>query len=255
MPTNTGFKIFNDETGWHDVDGLYITEDKKGCFEPAQNIVSVDRHGVITCADGLKFEDREKVRIWHIMVCAGPNENSPDSGDDALMFFKLYMKEGQSVDEAVDELASRFDDKRFTETWSTVFRWALNAIVYATYSDPGEEVWANGEARKLWERILEAPEGSKTRRNLESKARQQGIDPDRHIVLGKNIFVDRKRPMPGHDSKATGRRLEVRTLVKGFWRQQVHGKGRLERKRIFVQPFWRGPENSVQSTSRKHILK
>lgn len=41
----------------------------------------------------------------------------------------------------------------------------------------------------------------------------------------------------GHASSAPS----IRSIVRGHFRNQAHGKGRAERKRIYVKPFWRGP--------------
>jgi len=32
-------------------------------------------------------------------------------------------------------------------------------------------------------------------------------------------------------------------LVRGHWRNQAHGPGRMARKRIWIQPYWKGPED------------
>ena len=45
----------------------------------------------------------------------------------------------------------------------------------------------------------------------------------------------------------------VQTLVRGHWKHQPHGKGRSERKYIFVEPYWRGPEDAP-ITVRPHAL-
>lgn len=37
---------------------------------------------------------------------------------------------------------------------------------------------------------------------------------------------------------------KVQFLVRGHWRRQAHGAGRALRKTIWVQPFWKGPEES-----------
>lgn len=39
-----------------------------------------------------------------------------------------------------------------------------------------------------------------------------------------------------------GWKVQARHSVRGHWRQQACGAGRLERRRLFVQPHWRGPE-------------
>ena len=36
----------------------------------------------------------------------------------------------------------------------------------------------------------------------------------------------------------------VQSVVTGHWKMQVYGAGRTLRKRIFVQPYWRGPEDA-----------
>jgi len=33
-------------------------------------------------------------------------------------------------------------------------------------------------------------------------------------------------------------------IVRGHWRNQVHGAGRIGRKRIWIQPYWKGPEHA-----------
>lgn len=37
---------------------------------------------------------------------------------------------------------------------------------------------------------------------------------------------------------------KVQFLVRGHWRQQAHGPGRTLRKPIWIEPFWKGPEDS-----------
>lgn len=42
----------------------------------------------------------------------------------------------------------------------------------------------------------------------------------------------------------TGKKITVQSVVTGHWKSQPHGPGRKERKRIFVSPYWRGPEDA-----------
>jgi len=42
-----------------------------------------------------------------------------------------------------------------------------------------------------------------------------------------------------------GWHVRVRFVVRGHWRNQPHGEGRQERKRIWIQPFWKGPEGTA----------
>lgn len=49
----------------------------------------------------------------------------------------------------------------------------------------------------------------------------------------------------------TGTKLSVQGFVEGHFKSQVHGAGRTLRKRIFVEPYWRGPEDAPIAL-RKH---
>jgi hypothetical protein len=42
-----------------------------------------------------------------------------------------------------------------------------------------------------------------------------------------------------------GWRVRMRHVVRGHWKQQFHGEGRAQRKRIWVEPYWRGPEGGA----------
>lgn len=42
----------------------------------------------------------------------------------------------------------------------------------------------------------------------------------------------------------TGQKLEVRSVVRGHWKQQPYGEGRKFRKNIWIEPYERGPEGA-----------
>lgn len=48
-----------------------------------------------------------------------------------------------------------------------------------------------------------------------------------------------------------GWRVRVRHIVSGHWKMQIYGKNRSLRKRIWVKPYWRGPEGQE---SWKHLI-
>ena len=51
----------------------------------------------------------------------------------------------------------------------------------------------------------------------------------------------------------TGSSPTVRTLVMGHWKHQVCGTGRTERRRIFIEPYWRGPDDAPVAVRPHHI--
>lgn len=53
--------------------------------------------------------------------------------------------------------------------------------------------------------------------------------------------------------EGTGRSPRVQCMVRGHRRRQVCGRGRLERKTIWIQPFWRGGQD-LPIAVREHVL-
>jgi hypothetical protein len=57
---------------------------------------------------------------------------------------------------------------------------------------------------------------------------------------------------------AEGWTMSVKTMVRGHWRQQPVGPGRLQRRPTLVRPHWRGPEDapiSVHATAFRSLEK
>lgn len=73
-------------------------------------------------------------------------------------------------------------------------------------------------------------------------------------IIGKEIQLDRElkeaarawTDAQGGDKAAW--RIKKRFTVRGHWRNQACGPGRQERKRIWIQPFWKGPKEGEKLT-------
>lgn len=68
-------------------------------------------------------------------------------------------------------------------------------------------------------------------------------------TVGTQIFLndlkklrDQARELAEGGEQSPGWAHKARYSVRGHWKSQPFGPGRLERKRIFVKPYWRGPE-------------
>lgn len=72
-------------------------------------------------------------------------------------------------------------------------------------------------------------------------------------IVGKNIVADE---FYHHEKKASAetREIMVRFRVRGHWRNQVCGPERMERKRIWIRPFWKGPSLS-DLINKKYVVK
>ena len=51
--------------------------------------------------------------------------------------------------------------------------------------------------------------------------------------------------LAGTDKAAAGWKVRVKHTVRGHWKMQAHGEGRADRRRLWVQPYWRGPDGAA----------
>jgi hypothetical protein len=231
-PSRDEVQIYNDQTEWHRVEGFYVTEDK-------------------TAAG----------RLWRFMfVGSSKNPDKPD--DDALVHFGVALPGGISLEEALRRERERHGalittrekspgfNAFFLSNWERLFKYAMNIIVYATTPDINlEHVDLNKEFRQIRDRVQKLPKNSQKREDLKKKLRE--MDPRHRILLGRGIppWTNEER---GLDRE--GRTVTVRVQVQGHWKNQPYGPKSSLRKRLFVSPYWRGPELGDVSTPI-HVLK
>ena len=71
--------------------------------------------------------------------------------------------------------------------------------------------------------------------------------------LTRDVKVDCRDAVRAYSQGRTHASPSVQCLVRGHWKQQACGKGGSERKNIFVEPYWRGPEDA-HIALRKHAV-
>ena len=77
---------------------------------------------------------------------------------------------------------------------------------------------------------------------------------DSTYVVGRPLKHDVREAVRAYvEEGREHRHLNVQTLVAGHWRSQAYGEDRLLRKRIWVEPYWRGPEDAP-IVQRPHVL-
>lgn len=74
------------------------------------------------------------------------------------------------------------------------------------------------------------------------------------FLLAAPVAIDLREHVAGVSSGRVSTAPKVQFLVRGHWREQVHGAARSLRKRIWIQPFWKGPEGA-RVLLRSHTLK
>jgi hypothetical protein len=89
-----------------------------------------------------------------------------------------------------------------------------------------------------------------------SKNRRHGPPDLQHsrFILAAPVTIDLREHVAGVSSGRASAAPKVQFLVRGHWREQAHGAARSLRKRIWIEPFWKGPEGA-RVLLRSHNLK
>lgn len=82
--------------------------------------------------------------------------------------------------------------------------------------------------------------------------REKGIWP-RVWLFGQNVKLQPElRRMArevalgqSSDHAVQGWKVRIKHVVRGHWKNQPHGEGRTQRKRKWIEPYWRGPEGAA----------
>lgn len=257
------YKVYNDITGWHIAEGVYIVEDVN-----------------------------TRPRCWRLILAALPNEKSVDQYDDAIYHWLIHFPDGRSVEESIQESidvvykqhsegeykrvlilkdgtehtftsvipATEADEQRlkiFEDMQKIVlplFRYIMNVVLYSTLPDADVTFTdANPEYAALRRRAIKE-KNKRKRKELNRRAQALGSHP--RIVLGGSIVISRE--MKDTSTKGTeDRKQRVRSLVSGHWHHFWTGPRNIpeERKLVkkWVQPYWRGPE-AAPLTRKEHVL-
>lgn len=147
--------------------------------------------------------------------------------------------------------ASKADFSAFNRFMPVFWDLLVNLILYATWPEAGqrEDATYNPEAAKLLDQMKRHQKGS--HKHDRAKAALKRTPLYRRIVLGRTVAAVPPSPT------GEGDLLKVRTLVQGHWMRVAVGPGRpnerTDRKWVFRQPFWRGPEGAVEGTHRHRL--
>lgn len=99
---------------------------------------------------------------------------------------------------------------------------------------------------------------SKMRSGKSGKSKREAEEPEHRVVfVGAPLKIDCRPSITDYiehgSSKRKGAPPQVQTLVRGHFRRQVCGVGRRDRKTIWIEPFWRGPEDAPILTRPKAV--
>lgn len=116
--------------------------------------------------------------------------------------------------------------------WSSVFRWIMNVVLYATM--PDARVQRDPVTTKHWQRMQKAK--GTARKEAERRWRRLG----HRMIVGQGV-------------EALGDALKERVLVTGHYRHVVHGPRRSLRRRQWIEPYYKGPEDAPESRTQHRL--
>lgn len=227
-PADLGLEVYNSDSGWHDLDGIYISED---------------------------YDDEDGATTWRFLLVGVPKPIQDTNGlsldNDALLHWRFRFAHS-SLEECIahteQEMIEQTESEAFKEIiprWRQLFRFAMNTILYATMPDADvERVVTNEAARRLFARVAKLPKGKKRER---LKARLKGMNTESRYVLGRSVKVDRTVAEARRSGGKGGRTLNVQHRRTGHYRDQPYGEGRKLIKRIWIKPCWVGGKDKPLS--------
>jgi hypothetical protein len=187
-------------------------------------------------------EEDTDPRSWRLMACGEcRGELMPGVPDDAVFHWELRLPDDMLLIEALarQQEAVRRDERRIGHTfgpnaveWQRLFLFVLNVVLYATM--PDARVRPDPQVEAARRRIKGSGE---RRRAAERKWRRLGY----RMIVGDGI----ERP--------STRELMTRTYVEGYYRQQPYGPAASLRRRQWISPHWRGPDDAPVSTTQHRL--
>jgi hypothetical protein len=234
VPPESGLRVWNPETHWHRLAGVYLTvedgfDNYDGRFDDTDLPCRTLRALVIG-----EWEMKQVV----------PGFEVPD---DALLYWSVPLVDSWPLDRCIRHHKDHARDyagklpasyRKMRLEWDDIFTWIVNVVMYATSHQCRADLTPfDPRAQQLRDRMHKA-KNPKRRKNQAAELNR--MDQRRYTVLGRGV---------GSLSagKGTGTPLTKRTLVQGHWRNQAVGPGWSERRRILIEPFWRGPEDAVEA--------
>lgn len=210
-------------------------------------------------------------RVWNLTMIPAQLEGMLQAEDRIILgrlFFWEEDKWTESVDKSInsvyslssavkpEEQAMMFASLGDSKIQRSLFNLVANLVLYSTNHN-AREVPTNKEYIELGERIQKTPASAKKER---LKERRRSLAPNYKIVLGTGV-----RRIP--EEAREGNKIGVRTLVSGFWRNQVYGPAKKDGEWIpaaerlhqmkWVEPFWRGLELGEEApvTNPTRVMK
>ncbi len=214
-------------TGFHEARAIYVAEcdssHKPGAHIPGRHLM--------------------------ILVRCVANEKSSTPMEYLDLCFPISLLEGRGLDEQDAEPAARYRslveqrglflgcEVSTEQSRKLLVQFVLNTCLYLSS--------AHADIRHVHaEEIKRLSDGRNLKKARTSvRERVARLRRERVFLVGSSVRVDPVLREHLLRAPGTGSSLTYRTVVRGHWKHQVFGEGRVERRLIWIQPYVRGGED------------
>jgi len=161
-----------------------------------------------------------------VMTCHNRGKTMP-----IISFLPKEKMTGKILESDISCKYLNVSDKAYIGA-KVLFFLAVKMILYITSNKPDLKI---GERNVSSEELGEFL--AKERKNKSTK--NKGVSVGSYIVIDKNISSISKLTLSGSEED---RKLTHRFMVRGHFRMQRYGPGNERVKRIWISPFWKGPD-------------
>ena len=194
---------------------------------------------------------------------------------EPLLYFKIEDEGPEAEPEPVETILVKHFPSNGGWFHSTVTTKGATSMTFGERSthlgldlDLGQGAWVNSTQKLAGRLIASVVCALAEKNNLtkidkaiheqyehRSKGRSAIFPVTREFQLTEQVDVDLTEHVRSFQlgERHKGKKLEVQFMVIGHRKMQAHGPGRSLRKQIWVQPYWKGPENAPIAV-RPHVL-
>lgn len=159
---------------------------------------------------------------------------------------------GMRVDLNEDTIAYQDDDTFYTDGLG-FYRIVLNAVLYLS-SDQAELTAKESPRREIEARAKGIASLPKRRKLLQTTGRFTALDYQEVGASVGPIVIQKGEADHSVGSTGGGGKPLVRFMVRGHWRRQPHGPESLERKLIWIRPYYKGPDLAA-TINKPYLVK
>ena len=202
-------------------------------------------------------EHQERIRATRILV-----QHVVDSSDEAAWWWTLFSEKDQHFwrQGTVEQILKPIEFGAREQE-----RYRIHAgEAFGEQVSQDERIY-HVISRLIFNSILTLLDPERVRRVGSSHKRYEGRDhvgnerlgpPEQRVfIVGKPINLDCRERMREYLEGRSGKTFKVTTqfLVHGHWRWQTHGPKNSLRRRQWLEPYWKGPQDGVIPVREHHF--